>query len=279
MTELLNRDDETTTVSGEYRWTPSVAAFADATPVTRPAVHAQSYDLLSSFFRRQLFGSWSRMSHGEPVRLMIPTYLVAVSADDPGAMTGRPVTVALFGGYPDGPEIDLHVTALLDEGGEEPGDHPGTIALRELQEWTGLGLDALVALVGLAPSTRAYWRNNPTAPVRPTKAGRLLRLRSAVGLLVGDAGLETARLILRSEGWLDEALDDGRLGELELRVRQVLLPEGLKPPAHVPTGLSREELLARAIGDRADADAETSQRNSETSGTSYLRGDDAPEET
>jgi hypothetical protein len=124
------------------------------------------------------------------------------------------------------------------------GVHPGTEALQQLQEWLNLPLDEIVSIVGLAPSTRQFWRNNPTAEVRPSKAGRLLRFRTAVGLLVGDVGIEQGRHILHGEGWL-EPLDEARLVALEARVREQLSPGPLSAPPGL-TDLSREQLLAAA---------------------------------
>lgn len=124
-----------------------------------------------------------------------------------------------------------------------PAKHPGTVALEELQAWLAMSLDDIVSVVGLSPSTRQFWRNNPGAPVRPAKAGRLLRFRTAVGLLVGSLGLEPARHVLRSEGWL-VPLDEERLVALEGRVREHLAPEPLAAPPSLAT-LTREQLLAR----------------------------------
>lgn len=120
--------------------------------------------------------------------------------------------------------------------------HPGTEALDQLQEWLGLPLDGIVAVVGLSGSTRQFWRNNPTAAVRPSKAGRLLRFRTAVGLLVGSVGLEQARHMLHSEGWL-QPLDETRLVALEARVREQLSPGPLVAPPGLGD-LTREQLLA-----------------------------------
>ncbi|GAA2165135.1 hypothetical protein [Pedococcus bigeumensis] len=120
--------------------------------------------------------------------------------------------------------------------------HPGTQALEQLQSWLALPLDDIVAVVGLSPSTRQFWRNNPSAPVRPAKAGRLLRFRTAVGLLVGDIGLDRARHLLHSEGWLTP-LDEAQLVALEARVREQLSPGPLTAPPAL-AALTPEQLLA-----------------------------------
>ncbi|GAA4885059.1 hypothetical protein GCM10025788_26450 [Serinicoccus chungangensis] len=134
----------------------------------------------------------------------------------------------------------------------EPGSsspHPGTAALEELQGWLGLSLDELVRIVGLSPSTRAWWRQHPDAPVRPNKAGRLLRFRTAVGLLIGELGLQKGRAKLHEGGWLSGRLDDRRLGGLELAVQQLISGELQAPNAL--TGLTRDELIA-AVSDVED---------------------------
>lgn len=135
--------------------------------------------------------------------------------------------------------------------------HPGTEALDQLQDWLALPLDEIVAVVGLSGSTRQFWRNNPTAVVRPSKAGRLLRFRTAVGLLVGSIGLERARHVLHDEGWL-RPLDEVRLVALEARVREQLSPGPLLAPPGLE-GLSREQLLAASA-----PSGEAEQRRSES---------------
>ncbi|GAA1477098.1 hypothetical protein GCM10009623_15440 [Nocardioides aestuarii] len=137
--------------------------------------------------------------------------------------------------------------------------HPGTEALDQLQGWLNMPLDDIVAVVGLSPSTRAFWRRNPTAAVRPGKAGRLLRFRTSVGLLVGAVGAEEARHVLHDERWL-EPLDEARLVALEARVRRQLAPEPPIAPAGL-ANLSRQQLLA-AVTDR---DGEVVQRQLESS--------------
>lgn len=281
MTELLERDeDEVTTVSGDDRWASVLGAFADATPVTRPAAHAGSYRAMWSVYRNSSYRNWS----AEPVRMSLPRYLVTLDSES-HLMSGSQVTLALFGGsgslvHAEVDDID-YLEAFTHDAAEavDPVEHPGTVALRELQEWLDLGLDAIVTLVELSPSTRAYWRSNPTAPLRPTKAGKLMRLRVAVGLLVGELGADEARSTLRGEGWLADPLDETKLARLEIRVRQALVPEGLQPPAYLTRGgLSRDELLARALGDDEHDAAEDEQRAAESAATTHRRGDDAPEE-
>lgn len=141
---------------------------------------------------------------------------------------------------------------------EPPAAHPCTTALVDLRSWLDLPLDDLVSLAGLSPSSRQYWRENPDAPVRPGKAGRLLRLHAAVGLLVGSVGLDEAQAALRREGWLDERLDSTRLASLEDHIRRIVRPSGLSMPAHLAGGLT-PELLAQV----ADPDDELLQQDSE----------------
>ena len=157
----------------------------------------------------------------------------------------------------------------------DPVSHPGTEALRQMQEWLNLPLDRIVQVAGLGPSTRAYWRSHPTAPIRRGKTGRLLRLRSAVGLLVGTLGPERARALLHAEGWLGEPMDESRLAALEARVREQFVPGGLRPPAQL-VGLSREERRARALrGTQDDLDQQSRERET----AAQLGPDDyAPEE-
>ena len=137
--------------------------------------------------------------------------------------------------------------------------HPGTQALEQLQTWLSMPLGDILSIVGLSVSTRQFWRNNPTAPVRPAKAGRILRFRTAVGLLVGQVGPERARHLLHSEGWL-KPLDEVRLVALEARVRDQLAPEPLTAPAAL-AALTPAQLLA-AVASSGD---EAAQRVLESS--------------
>lgn len=144
----------------------------------------------------------------------------------------------------------------------EQSEHPGTVAVRELGQWLDMPLDNVVKLVGLSPSTRQWWREHPDAPLRPGKAGRLMRLRTAVGLLVGAVGAAEARALLVREHWLDALLDDTRLRVLEAGVRGVLRPSGLTLPAGVAdrlaSGLTPERL--RRLSDPT-ADLEQQERD------------------
>ena len=144
--------------------------------------------------------------------------------------------------------------------------HPGTQALDQLQEWLGLPFDDIVTVVGLSPSTRQFWRNNPSAAVRPGKAGRLLRFRTAVGLLVGAIGAEQARHVMHDEGWL-EPLDEARLVAFEARVRRQLAPEPRTTPAGLAR-LSREQLLEAVM----DQGGEVAQRLLESSRDGEVAG-------
>ena len=137
--------------------------------------------------------------------------------------------------------------------------HPGTEALDQLQAWLGLPLDDLMGIVGLSTSTRQYWRNHPEAAVRPAKAGRLLRFRTSVGLLVGALGVEQARHVMHAEDWL-KPLDEARLVAFEARVRAELSPEPRRAPAGL-AGLTRSQLLA-GVADRTE---EVAQRRLESS--------------
>ena len=144
---------------------------------------------------------------------------------------------------------------------------PWEAALDDLQGWLGLSLDELVRLVGLSPSTRAWWRQHPDAPIRPTKAGRLLRFRTAVGLLVGELGLEAARSKLHESGWLTHQLDEQRLATLEADVQHVVSGELDAPPA-LTAGLSRAQLVAAL----ADVEPELAQQRSESARSSWKLG-------
>lgn len=144
--------------------------------------------------------------------------------------------------------------------------HSGTEALDQLQKWLGLPLDDIVTVVGLSPSTRQFWRNNPSAAVRPGKAGRLLRFRTSVGLLVGAVGAEQARHVMHDEGWL-EPLDEARLVAFEARVRRQLAPEPRTAPAGL-AALSREQLLGAVMG----RGGEVAQRRLESSRDGAVTG-------
>ena len=228
MTEVLDRP---TTVTGHDVWRDDIQAkFPTETPVVRPVGTTESVDrLLHSVFTR---------TSGRVVVVTSQDGLVIHGSD------AADLVQALFG--PDQLEKV----------------HPATAATDALSEWLQMPLDAVVALVGLGPSTRAHWRKKPDAPVRPTKSGRLLRLHSAVGLLVGELGLERARAKLLTENWLTDVLDEQRLSELEAVVRDALLPDGLQPPAYLlGGGLSRDEVLEQMTDSSLE---ETQQRLVET---------------
>lgn len=148
-----------------------------------------------------------------------------------------------------------------------PNVHPGTAALAELQEWLQMPLDEIVAIVGLQASTRQYWRLKPAAAVRPSKAGRLLRFRTTVGLLVGAVGLDRARHLLHDEGWLGRTLSEADLAALEARTRQVIQPVGPIAPSRLGH-LSTEELRNLAMSN----DGEDEQRRAEARRTDRPRG-------
>ncbi|MDP9433841.1 MAG: hypothetical protein M3P93_01015 [Actinomycetota bacterium] len=145
----------------------------------------------------------------------------------------------------------------------ETSVHPGTAALHDLRSWLGLPLDTLVACVGLSPSVRQFWRQHPNAPVRRGKAGRLLRLHTAVGLLVAAVGAEDARTTVRADGWLDEPLDETRLGQFEARIRGIVRPGGLSMPVHLAGGLT-PELLAQVADPVEDLSQQDRERTSRT---------------
>ena len=231
MSEVMDRP---TTVTGRDVWRDEVQAmFPDVTPVIRPNVPSESFDaLVKAFFVRRA----ATVVVGSDVRVIVgdatPELLGQVRSTDSRSSQAR------------------------------DNVHPATAATAELAGWLQMSLDAVVELVGLAASTRAHWRNNPTAPVRPSKSGRLLRLHTAVGLLVGEQGLERARAELYAGGWLTGPLDEARLADLEAHVRDVLLPNGLQPPAYLAAGgLSREQILARTTSGAPD---EERQRLAET---------------
>ena len=218
MTEVLDRP---TTVTGFDVWRDDIQARSPAeTPVAVPVEKSESLDrLLHSVF---------------------------------SGTSGRVVVVTSQDELVHGSNVAELVRVMFAPHASEKM-HPATTATDALGEWLQMSLDSVVALVGLSPSTRAHWRNNPKAPVRPTKSGRLLRLHSAVGLLVGNLGLERARARLLTEGWLSEPLDEQRLAVLEAEVRDVHLPGGLQPPAYLlEGGLSRHQVLARMADSSTD---------------------------
>jgi hypothetical protein len=153
--------------------------------------------------------------------------------------------------------------------------HPGTLALEQLRTWLQLPLDRIVGVVALSPSTRAYWRSHPEAPLRLAKGGRLLRLRDAVGLLVGEVGAERARAILFGEHWLERPLDEGDLARLEGRVRGELLPHGLIAPTHVGH-MTTDELRRLALSGEQDEQAQQTRERGVT--VEWNRAMDAAEE-
>lgn len=150
-----------------------------------------------------------------------------------------------------------------------PSVHPGTAALEELKTWLALPLDTIVGLVELSPSARAWWRSHPTAPVRPDKAGRLLRFRAAVGLLVGHIGAEAARQRLHGGGWLEGRLTDARLAEFEALVHQEFVPALTLPP-RLAAGLT-----APALDALRNPSADLEQQRAERAAT-WTLGPDAP---
>ncbi|MDN4172605.1 hypothetical protein QWY28_06600 [Nocardioides sp. SOB77] len=219
MTEVLDRP---TTVTGHDVWRDDIQAkFPTETPVVRPVGKTESFDrLLHSVFTR---------TSGR---------VVVVTSNDGVVIHGSDAA-------------DL-VQAMFGPNQAEK-THPATAATEALAEWLQTSLDSVVALVGISPSTRAHWRKNPDAPIRPSKSGRLLRLHSAVGLLVGELGLERARAKLIADNWLSTPLDDQRLSALEATVRDALLPDGLQPPAYLlGGGLNPNEVLARMAGSGLD---------------------------
>lgn len=129
---------------------------------------------------------------------------------------------------------------------EESAEHPGTTAVAELRDWLDLSMDAVVSLVGLAPSTRAFWRNKPDSPIRNSGTKRLLRFRTAVGLLVGALGRDEARVRLTSSGWLERVSDMQGVAAFEAWVHNEIEPEPLTAPAHLAS-LTREQLEALAV--------------------------------
>ncbi len=228
---MTNVVDRPTTVTGHDVWRDDIQAkFPTETPVVRPVGKTESFDrLLHSVFTR---------TSGRVVVVTSQDGLVIHGSD------AAELVRAMFG-----PDQSEKV-------------HPATAATEALAGWLQMSLDSVVAIVGLSSSTRAHWRNNPEAPVRPTKSGRLLRLHSAVGLLVGNLGPERARAKLLNENWLSEPLDEHRLAALEAAVRDVHLPDGLQPPAYLlEGGLSRDEVLARMADSSLD---EARQRVNET---------------
>ncbi|WAX55542.1 hypothetical protein M6B22_13430 [Jatrophihabitans cynanchi] len=81
--------------------------------------------------------------------------------------------------------------------------HPGVVATRELVSWLARPQAEILQLVGLAESTVAYWRNTPTAEMKPNKGGRLLRLHAVVGLLVEHFGVDAVRRWMREHSYFD----------------------------------------------------------------------------
>lgn len=247
MTEQLAHTP--TTVFGRDAWRDAIQClyFADQTPLTQPANPSKPFEVLvSGFFSRSNCHVIITTNDGARVSATIePTDLV----QEP---------------------LERFTLSAND-----PVEHPGNIALRDLQGWLGMPLDAIVGLAGLSASTRAFWRNNPAAPIRPSKTGRFLRLHTAIGLLVGEQGVEKARLTLRGEGWLAEAFDERRLIELETRVRNELMPDGLQAPAYLSRGgLTRKQLRARMLADLGD---ERAQQDLEREITRVQPSHDAPE--
>lgn len=129
---------------------------------------------------------------------------------------------------------------------EESAEHPGTTAVAELRDWLDLSMDTVVSLVGLASSTRAFWRNNPESPIRSSGTKRLLRFRTAVGLLVGALGRDQARTRLSASGWLERVSDMPGVIAFEAWVHDQLDPEPLEAPGHL-AGLSRKQLEGLAV--------------------------------
>lgn len=247
MTEKLAHTP--TTVFGRDAWRDAIQCvyFADQTPLTEPASRSEPFEvLIRNFFS------------GSNCRVFITT--------DAGMQTSAVIEPTT---------VDQELVEAAFPATDGPAEHPGNIALRDLQGWLGMPLDTLVGLAGLSASTRAFWRNNPTAPIRPSKTGRFLRLHTAIGLLVGNQGVEKARLTLRGEGWLSEVFDERRLIELETRVRNELMPDALQPPAYLSRGgLTRKQLRARML---ADAGNERAQQDLERTTTRLRPGHDAPE--
>lgn len=253
MPDLLERTFEATAPSQDVWRDRLVADFGDSTPVSRPVVRSDSYDALAAL-----------------IAARVRAYL------DPGVLAEM-LTVVGSGAV--GVSASAILRAAIPRGADANvvgEDHPGTEALRQLQEWLNLPLDHIAQLAGLAPSTRAYWRNNPTAPIRPGKTGRLLRFRTSLGLLVAEVGVEAARDGLHSQGWLDQRMDEPRLAAFEAWVHRQLTPEGLVAPEYLRRGLSREELRVRALRSVND---EAVQLTKDREKVIQLRsGDDAPEE-
>lgn len=232
-----------TTVSTKDAWRDLVqcAHFADETPLTRPAQRSEAFEALLS-------------------GLLAPSrYLIAVTSIVEEWTSFETVGVAA-----DAASDQVPATA----------EHPGNVALRDLQTWLQMPLDSIVGLAGLSASTRAFWRQNPSAPIRPSKTGRFLRFHTAVGLLVGSQGPDQARATLRGEGWLNGVFDEDRLVELETRVRNELVPQGLQAPAYLARGgLSRRELRSRM---RKSLGAELNQQQGERATTRLQAGADVP---
>lgn len=222
----------------------------DATYVILPVVRTQRSDALEALLQHSL---WVVSRVDAELAREQPLW-VAVRAQGAAAASAAAKVASTAAGV-----LTRSRAAKSDVAGTGRDVHPGTEALDQLQEWLGMPLDDIVAVVGLSPSTRAFWRRNPAAAVRPGKAGRLLRFRTSVGLLVGTVGAEQARHVMHDEGWL-EPLDEARLVAFEARVRRQLAPGPRVAPAGL-AGLSRAQLLG-AVTDR---DEEVAQRRLESS--------------
>jgi hypothetical protein len=83
-----------------------------------------------------------------------------------------------------------------DEQAAGAARHPGVEAASQLAQWLREPVASVMNLAGLSESTYHWWRANPTAEVKPGKAGRLLRLHAVVGLLVRRYGVNEVRLWL-----------------------------------------------------------------------------------
>lgn len=142
---------------------------------------------------------------------------------------------------------------------ETSDEHPCTTAVAELREWLDMPLDTVVSLVGLAPSTRAFWRNNPEAPIRNSGTKRLLRFRSAVGLLVALSGREQARARIASAGWLQRVGDTDGLVSFETWVHNEIDPDPIVAPAYLG-GLTRQQLGTLAVTPDGEFDRQGLER-------------------
>ncbi len=230
MSDLLERTPVSNRSEQARAATGLDAWAANATPVTAPPGRSEPYEALLSTFAG--LSGWT-----------------LVHRNTTASVTGATVAEQRLGTW-SGPSV-----------------HPGTVALDDLQGWLSLSLDELVRLVGLSPSARAWWRQHPDAPVRPNKAGRLLRFRTAVGLLVGELGPDATRSKLHEGGCLSGQLDEQRLAALEAAVQEVVSGELQAPPA-LTAGLSRTQLAA-ALADVGD---ELVQQRSESTKNSWKLG-------